>query len=270
MRGDGRWLWLCLLLGACRAEPVWQFDRLLPLGEVSPVGIAALGPDLMVSDPANNQVLRLDTDGKVLERFEGLERPMHIFAEGEKLYVPEYLTDSIRVLVGGQWQALPLGDAPNAPASVAVQGEWVAVADFYNHRVLLQKGRKTWSLGQEGHGQGDLYYPTDVAIFQDKVYVADAYNNRVQVFDTTGGSLQLIGQQDGIQTATGIALKDNQLFVTDFEGNRLLVYNLEGNLQQQLSTQLSQPSDVALAGNKMYVANYGSHSIAVFSRHNDH
>jgi len=267
MKVNIKWLlpWL-LLVGGCYRTATWQFDQLLPIGEVSPVGVAMLGGDLMVSDAAHNRVLRIDTSGKVLERFEGFERPMHLSAEGEKLFVPDYLTDTVQVLKNSGREILQLNDTVNAPASVAVHGEWVAVADFYNHRILLQNGKKTWSVGKEGHDKGGLYYPTDVVLYQNKVYVADAYNNRVQVFDTEGHSLQMIGEQDGIQAAMGIALENGQLFVTDFEGNRLLVYNLEGELQQQFTSQLQNPSDVALSGNKLYVVNYGGNSIAVFTK----
>lgn len=259
-----KWLWLLLMLAGCRPSADWRFETLLPVEGASPVGIALLDGDLMVSDVENNRVLRIDSSGQVLERFDGFQRPMHLFAEGGKLFVPEYLTDTIKILQNGRQEILPLRDTVNAPAAVAVEGEWVAVADFYNHRILLQNRTETLSLGKEGHGKGELYYPTDVAIYGDKIFVADAYNNRVQVFDLKGNSLQIIGDRDNIQTATGIVVKDNRLFVTDFEGNRVLVYNLQGALQQQLTDQLQNPSDVDISGDKLYVVNYGSESIAVF------
>jgi len=266
MRDNIKWLWLFLLLAGCRSSADWRFETLFPIEDASPVGIAMLDGDLMVSDVENNRVLRIDSSGQVLERFDGFQRPMHLFAEGGRLFVPEYLTDTIKVLQNGRQEVLPLRDTVNAPAAVATEGNWVAVADFYNHRIVLQNEQETFSIGKEGHEKRELYYPTDVAIYGNKIFVADAYNNRIQVFDLKGNSLQIIGDRDNIRTATGIAVGNDRLFVTDFEGNRVLVYNLEGALQQQLTGQLQNPSDVAISGNKLYVLNYGSKSIAVFKK----
>ena len=114
-----------------------------------------------------------------------------------------------------------------------------------------------------------MYYPTDVAIYKGKLFVADAYNNRVQVFDLKGNSLQIIGAKDGIRVATGIGIAHGQIFVTDFEGNRILIYDLRGRLQQVLDKDFIQPTDIAVAGSKLYVVNYGKNSLSVFSKNRD-
>ena len=39
---------------------------------------------------------------------------------------------------------------------------------------------------KKGNELGELNYPTDIQILKDKIVVADAYNNRIQIFDKQG------------------------------------------------------------------------------------
>jgi hypothetical protein len=65
--------------------------------------------------------------------------------------------------------------------------------DEFNHRVVVEDitGR-TWSFGQPGPGAGDLRFPRGLALESaatpeaTRVFVADTWNHRVQVFDGTG------------------------------------------------------------------------------------
>ena len=66
-------------------------------------------------------------------------------------------------------------------------------SDEFNHRVVVEDvtGR-TWSFGQPGHGAGDLRFPRGLAIESaatleaTRVFVADTWNHRIQVFDGAG------------------------------------------------------------------------------------
>lgn len=79
---------------------------------------------------------------------------------------------------------------------------WASVADAqgrqyftdeFNHRVVVEDmtGR-TWSFGQPGHGAGDMRFPRGLAVASGatleatRVFVADTWNHRIQVFDGNG------------------------------------------------------------------------------------
>lgn len=252
------------LLFSCSNAEKWVFQKEISLNDISPIGLIATDQHLWLSDVANNRIIKTDLKGKVVESYSGFERPMHIALHQSKIYVPEYTSDTLKVLANGKTRFLSLGEKPDAPASVAVSEKGIAVADFYNGRVLFQTNGKTIIIGKEGHGPGELYYPTDVEIYDGKIYVADAYNNRAQVFDLGGNSLLTIGESDGIQVATGIHLMDQHIFITDFEGNRILRYDLYGNLKQVLHNKLNKPTDVYIHLDKMFVSNYGSNSFLIF------
>lgn len=260
MRNNLLWLTLVLLglFGCTDKQPSWIYEEQIPFENISPVGIASDGNNIWLSDPDNNRVVKTDLKGMVLKKIHDLQRPMHIAYSEGKLYVPEYLTDTISVFENEKKSVLSVSLKLNAPAGIAVKDNTIAIADFYNHRVILKEGEQEITIGKKGHNQGELYYPTDVEIYNEKIYVADAYNNRVQVFDFKGQYVQIIGWNDSIKVATGLTVDDEQIFVTDFYGSRVLVYDLDGNLKQILSKNLNKPADLHSKGKRMFIANYGA------------
>lgn len=251
-----------------KIEPVaeWKFVKKIQLENISPIGIVAQGNFLWLSDVDNNRVVKIDRDGKIIESFDGFQRPMHIAIQHNKIYIPEYTSDTLKILENGKVSIYKLKEKPDAIGGVSVNDNTVAIADFYNHRVLLQKGDKSTIIGKEGHNDGALYYPTDVEIYNNLIYVADAYNNRVQVFDLIGNYVRMIGWNDGIKVATGIKVTDSQVIVADFDGNRILVYNHSGKLLQTLEGKFNQPTDITVVNDTIYVVNYKGHSVVVFEK----
>ncbi len=242
----------------------WKFSKEIRLEKISSIGIVTQGNFLWLSDVDNNRIVKIDLDGKIIESFDGFQRPMHIAIQKDKIYVPEYTSDTVKVIENGNISTFVLKENTDAIAGISIDGTTVAVADFYNHRIILQEDDKITIIGREGHNDGELYYPTDVAIKNDLIYVADAYNNRVQVFDLNGNYTRMIGWNEGIKVATGIKVTETQIIVADFEGNRVLVYDLNGKLLQILSDKFNQPTDIEIVSNKMYVVNYIGSSITVF------
>ena len=141
----------------------------------------------------------------------------------------------------------------------------LAVADFYGHRIILVAEEVDKTFGREGSGPGEFHYPTHVRFYGDNLYVADAYNHRVQVFDKDLNFLKMIGADDNIDAATGLYVDEGGVFVTDFENHRVLIYSHEGELKQILETGLKNPTAVVKKGDELFVANYHGNSIAVFT-----
>ncbi|CAH8281958.1 NHL repeat-containing protein [Mariniflexile fucanivorans] len=263
-----------LFLFSCRGEQEkkteinsqWKFVKNIDLNNVNPIGIVAQENFLWLSDVTNNRIVKIDLDGKIIESFDGFKRPMHMAIQKDKIYIPEYTSDSLKILEDGKVSTYKLKEKPDAIAGVSIDGNTVAVADFYNNRIILQQDNKVTIIGKEGHNDGELYYPTDVAIKNDLIYVADAYNNRVQVFDFSGKYVRMIGWNEGVKVAAGLKVTDSQVIVADFDGNRILVYNLYGKLLQTLNGKFNQPTDIEIVSNKMYVVNYKGKSLAVYQK----
>ncbi len=243
----------------------WKFSKEIQLGNISPIGIVAQGNFLWLSDVDNNRIVKIDLDGKTIESFDGFQRPMHIAIQKDKIYVPEFTSDAVKIIENRNVSMLALKENTDAIGGISVDGNTVAIADFYNHRIILQQYDKVAIIGKEGHNDGELYYPTDVEIKNELIYVADAYNNRVQVFDFEGNYVKMIGWNENIKVATGVKVTDTQIIIADFEGNRILIYDLNGKLLQTLSDKYNQPTDIEIVNDKMYVVNYKGKSISVFN-----
>jgi uncharacterized protein (TIGR03663 family) len=92
------------------------------------------------------------------------------------------------------------------------------------------------------YGDGQFQEPWGIALDQDgRVYVADTWNHRIQVFDTNGAFLSKWGTYG--QTATSAELlygprdvavdPTGRVFVSDTGNKRILVYDGQGNLLHQ-------------------------------------
>ncbi|MBI2248192.1 MAG: NHL repeat-containing protein [Candidatus Omnitrophica bacterium] len=128
------------------------------------------------------------------------------------------------------------------PTDVAIgaAGE-VIVADAYNHRIQVfsTDGEfiRMWGgllgLGVKGNSQGQFHVATGVGVdTQGRVYVADFYNHRVQVFSSKGrwlGSFGAHGTGPGeFDRPTDVAIApDGTIYVVDFGNNRLQLFRVE-------------------------------------------
>lgn len=250
---------------SCSSSPkVWTFKNQIALDTITPIGITTFRDTLWISDGDHNRLIQLDRNGQLLSSYEGYDRPMHIDSDANQLYIPEYGSDHITTLVDGESNPILIPKKLDAPTGVGAANGRMAITDFYHHQIHYFDQRTWRSFGKKGHEKGQFYYPTDVQIIKDKIYVADAYNHRVQVLDTTGKLIQVIGEAEDIKAATGVFVSEDQIFITDFEQNRVLVYLHNGSLQQILTQSLDKPTDVFYTAGTLWVTNYGSKSIAIY------
>lgn len=257
-----------LVVASCKQKEAvpkeWVFAKTIQLNEVYPIGIVALDGKLWLSDGDNNRLVQIDEQGKIEQVIDSLERPMHIDADGETIYIPQYGEDNIATLKNGVLGVLALKDSLDAPAGVSVFKNEKAIADFYNNRILYLDGNEWISFGKEGKAEGEFYYPTDVQITDSLIWVADAYNNRVQAFDKKGNFVKLMGEDQKMNAATGIFVSEQEVFVTDFENDRVLVFDHNGNLQQEISQNIEKATDLMLFNSQLYVINYRNGQITIF------
>lgn len=257
-----------LTLVSCNTEaPIktWQHTETIVLEGVNPIGLVATKDGFWFSDGDHNRMVHTDEKGTVITTLDSFQRPMHLDVFGEKLFIPEYGNDVITTIERDEKASIVLKDSLDAPAGISVFNKEMAIADFYNHRVLYSNNGEDYiSIGSEGKHEGEFYYPTDVQITSNKIYVADAYNHRVQVFDKEGSYLQMIGVENDMNAATGIYVSDTELYVTDFENDRVLVFDLDGNLKQELSEDIEKPTDMVVKNDYLHIVNYRSGELVTY------
>ena len=261
-------LLVCTLVSCKQNEETpkeWVLSETIQIEGVNPIGMTNANGKIWLSDGDHNRLVRIDHKGTIEKTIDSLDRPMHIDFSDGTLFIPEYGRDVIETVVDERRAILQVNDSLDAPAGISVHKNERAIADFYNNRILFNNGTNWISFGKEGKAKGEFYYPTDVQITADKIWVADAYNNRVQVFDKKGNFLQMMGQDQKMNAATGIFVSETEVFVTDFENNRVLVFDMKGKLKQELREGINKPTDMLIIGDVLKVINYRSGEIKSFT-----
>ena len=257
-----------LLLASCQEKEAlptaWTFSRTIQLDGVNPIGIVEMDGKLWLSDGDQNRLVQIDKEGRIEQTIDSLDRPMHLDAQGATLFVPQYGMDNIATITDGSLGVLSLKDSLDAPAGFSVFKNEKAIADFYNNRILYHNGTDWISFGKEGRAGGEFYYPTDVQITDSLIWVADAYNNRIQVFDKNGSFVKMMGQDQKMNAATGIFVSETEVFVSDFENDRVLVFDMDGILKQEISKNIEKATDMLLVDTELYVINYRNGQLNIF------
>ncbi len=256
-----------LMFFSCQKKSEWVLEQTIDLKEVTPIGMAFDGNSFWVSDGDNNKIVSYSKDFILKDTFQNFDRPMHIAIENKKVFIPEYGADIITILdQNGVKTTLDITENLDAPSGIDINNNEIAIADFYNHQVLFKKENEWIKIGKKGKKAGEFHYPTDVQITDELIYVADAYNNRIQTFNKKGEFIATIGSEQKINALTGICITGEQIFATDFENNRILIFNLDGEITQVIEKGLNNPTDVLVINHKMYICNYKAKNIQVYQK----
>jgi DNA-binding beta-propeller fold protein YncE len=253
----------------------WVYQKTIKLDGINPIGIASEKDYIWLSDGDHNRLVLIDNEGLVQKTIDSLERPMHIDFQDGMLFVPEYGNDRVGLMYTQVENPKPVShegapitlispDSLDAPAAISVHKEGMAIADFYNNQIWFGKDKDWISFGHEGEHEGEFYYPTDVQITDSLIWVADAYNNRIQVFDKKGNFVKQMGKEQKMNAATGLFVSEDEVFITDFENDRALVFDHEGTLKQVLDEGIEKATDIMIKDELLHVINYRSGELVMY------
>src|SRR5439155_6460029 len=126
-----------------------------------------------------------------------------------------------------------------------------------------------------GSGLGEMNEPVGLAISRDnKLFVAESYNARIQVFSRDGKAIRAWrGTDKGELTCPqGIALDDGgRVYVSDQAG-KIVVYDGSGNLLYSFGQQgsgvgqLRSPTSLVVRQGQVFVTDVGNNRIQVFKQ----
>lgn len=169
------------------------------------------------------------------------------------------------------------------PLGVAVtdQGE-VLVTDSVKHRLVVfdRNGRFLKVLGKAGKGPGEFNYPASIAVSGQKLYVADLYNQRVQVLNTAGEQISTIPSardrrkfSSAIMPTTVAVDQQGNVYVSDIGAQRILVFDSSGNFSREFGRAGSKPGELSYvngitvddADGLIYLANSNNSRLEVYS-----
>ena len=252
---------------------------------VKPFSIAVDATDgLCVTDMATRSVGWLDPASKRWHRWNRLGRlrfvaPVAVAKDGDVLLVADStLGEVIAFNTKGELQ-FRLKENLVRPVGLAIYGEHVYVVDSQQHKVVVfgLKGGRITEFGRRGNGEGDLNFPTHIAVdVAGLLYVTDSMNSRVQVFDSNGSFIRQIGSigdsPGHFSRPKGVAVdRFGHVFVVDAMFDCLQIFNSNGQVLLSLG-QAGQgagefwlPNGVATSrDNRIYVADSYNRRVQVF------
>jgi uncharacterized protein (TIGR03663 family) len=209
---------------------------------------------------------------------------------------------SVDLNVVRAWGAVGTGSGQfNHPRGVAVGPEGnVYVVDSDNHRVQVFDAEgaflREWGSqcnlavehscmdldgdGPMDYGDGQFQEPWGIAVADDgRVYVADTWNHRVQVFDSDGTFLTKWGAYGQTPSDTWLLYgprditldAQGRVFITDTGNKRIMVYDQDGNYLDQWGSEgvlpgsFSEPVGIGVdSEGNIYVADAWNQRIQVF------
>lgn len=235
-------------------QAVLVFDS--PLGELkvwemaephtrfnSPVGIAP-GPQntVLVADAGLGLVVRLGQDGQ----------PQASFGRG--------------------LLKRPTGIARDAKRGLTY------VADTHAHdiKVFDDRGEMVETIGSHGDGSGQFNFPTHLAYHDDRLYITDTLNARIQIYSRDQQLEQTFGKRGmyvgNLVRPKGVAVDDEgNIYIVESLYDTLLIYNPEGQLLLAIGGTGKEAGRFFLpAGvwtdsrNRIYVADMFNGRVSVF------
>lgn len=218
------------------------------LGE-APGGVAVGGDEIWVTVPQRKVALSYGRDGKPRRALDlaDCERPLGLAVDAARGLL--YVSDA------------------SSP-----QGEGHSV-----HVHALDTGVHQRQLGKKGHGEGELFFPTFLALSpQGGLYVADTMNARVVEFGADGAFVRQFGERGDrfgqFDKPKGVALDSfGNLYVVDGFFAAVQIFNAEAKLLLFFGGPgdspgfLANPAGIAIdARNRIYVANGLNYRVDVY------
>ncbi len=144
-------------------------------------------------------------------------------------------------------------DAFNEPTGIAfgANGDLYISDGYVNARVIKfnRDGEYITHWGKKGTGDGEFNLVHDVCLdSQERVYVADRTNQRVQIFDSNG---KFLGKWTDIGAPWGLiySRKENCIYMCDGLNNRIVKLSLEGQILGTLGSYGKTPGKLDFAHN---------------------
>ncbi len=128
------------------------------------------------------------------------------------------------------------------PVATACDAEGNLYVCEYGGNDRIQKfspeGRFLVSMGGAGTGRGQFQRPSGMVICGERLYVVDAFNNRIQVFSCAGEFLEVLGEQlsnpPDLVYPYDVALgPQSDLYVVEYGAGRVTRLDLAGKLLGQ-------------------------------------
>ncbi|RKZ32913.1 hypothetical protein DRQ33_05035, partial [bacterium] len=225
----------------------------LGIGAVS--GLALDEDNLIIVDPARNQIVSLDLTGQSVEPEPEPVDTSQDTTGTKKPVAPQKPTKKYNTSIIA-YEGETYGSAPlSRPAGIAVKSGVYYIADAGNSRVVIFDG----SSFRKEIGIDKLVHPVDVAVKDNTLYIADIGNGSIVRYTTAGEFIDEITLQNQTQPAGVYVSPEGFVFVSDFVKNTIVKYTADMELLSPAGENILAPRAITQIGTGpeavVYVAN---------------
>ena len=206
----------------------------------------------------------------------GLKHPIGLVHSNRKVLIVEHQGHKLNVLSCNKWQIVgTIGEGfLYGPSEVAVDDQSnVYVCTVFDHKLhkFNKEGMLLKSVGGEGKKPGQFNYPNGNRVRENKVFVCDSNNNRIQVFDTELNLLKVIGKGLKSGSIDDIDFDSNgTTYIVDNDKHRIQAMTPDGKFLYMFGKQgnapgeLNKPICIHASGQLLYITEPTNNRVSVF------
>ena len=242
-----------------------------------PTGMCLHTHELFVADPVASQIQVFhERTGQFLRKCWTNGDPTAIAVQSDEVFVSNFSKNSIQVFnlhdltFLRSWESAG-GRRLSSPSGLSVSSKSVWVSDYVNCCILecSLDGKLKKTIGKKGHNPGMFYFPCNIFIDSNEIYVADSSNDRIQVLDIRSG--KHVRQYDKqLRRPRSSVLHGSDLIVCDTDNHRLVVFDRDSGVAERMSEKIPFArapyfSDVSINDrNELFVSDSDQGRIQVF------
>lgn len=224
-----------------------------------------------VLDSLHFRVLIFDKNFNLLLSFGGFGESLNTFVNPSSLLVDEdyiYVCDlasgKIKVFKhNGEFAGFFIEYPKMMPTSIAMDSNfnlWITDRKDDTVKVFSIDNELKIIIGKSGSGKKEFKTPLDILIYEDKVYVLDSGNARVQVFNFNGNYLFDFGTpglDDGkLYCPNSFSFdKNGNLWIVEGCTGRIQVFDKNGKFIKKVKENFGKPETIEKFENYMLVSN---------------
>jgi DNA-binding beta-propeller fold protein YncE len=207
--------------------------------------------------------------------FESLNKPYGVAIHDGRIFVCDTRDARVRIfdLVGRSMESMGQDEHVRlkTPINITIDRDGTRYVADTGHRRLIVFDEANRYAG--AIGDPNAWSPSDVAIYQDRLYVADVLNGQVVVMDKESGrELGRIAQKGELRRPTNVAVDvEGNVYVTDTLNFRILKFDRTGELLNALGSVgrgpglFVRPKGIAVDREKrLYVVDAGFENVQIF------
>ena len=104
-------------------------------------------------------------------------------------------------------------------------------------------------------------YPTDIAFYNGRFYIADPLKGEVVVYDEDGNYLLSFGK-DVFASPIGVAVNGNGIYVSDYFKGKIYLLDFNYNVKQSISIPF--PGGLTIKNNKLYAVSMSQRKVYIY------